>query len=65
MPPMANLRPYDDNQIVRWVAARYDVTLKEARRLFQNAETQSTSLANPFLIYDRERKLWYGVDYQT
>jgi hypothetical protein len=64
MPPLANLPPYDNNEIVRWFANRYCVTLKEARRLFQNAETQSSKSRHPFLIYDRKRKLWHGVNHQ-
>lgn len=64
MPPLRNLPPYEDNEIVRWFANRYCVTLKEARRLFSNAETQSARSAQPFLIYNRKLKLWHGVDHQ-
>lgn len=64
MPPLSNLPPYNDNEIVRWFAARYNVTFTEAKRLWDNARSQSTKSRHPFLIYDRERKLWHGINYQ-
>ena len=63
MPPLANLPPYDDNEIVRWFAVKYNVTLKEGERLFRNAATQSAKSKEPFLIYDHTHKLWHGVDH--
>jgi hypothetical protein len=61
MPALSNSPPYDDNEVSRWFAKRYFVTLTEAKRLFDNARSQSAKSRHPFLAYDRERKLWHGV----
>lgn len=64
MPPLANLPPYDDNEIVRWFAQRFSVTLKEGRRLWDNARTQSNKSHRKFLFYDPNLKLWSGRNHR-
>jgi hypothetical protein len=62
MPPLPNLPPFDDNEIVRWFAHRYNVTLKEGQHLFDRARIASSRSPIPFLIYDRDQKLWHGIN---